>query len=96
MSCDAIKEHVHGLFLVKRQGASGAAGTLTWSLCMGYSRGSGGGSIARRRLSVTITLMYAGRTSHGKTVDWQGVEYDGVSRGERLGREWHAPVCVDG
>ena len=40
--------------------------------------------------------MYAGQTSHGGTVDWQGVECDGGSRWEMLGREWHAPVCMDG
>ena len=44
--------------------------------------------------SVTIALTYAGRTSHRRTVDQQGVECDGGSREERLGREWHA--CVRG
>ena len=78
---DAIEERMHGLFLVKRQGAGGAAGTLSWSSRMGCSRGSGGGSIARRRLSVTIALTYAGRTGT-RLCAWTGRypdEHDTVS-----------------
>ena len=80
---DAIEERVYGLFLVKRQGTSGAAGTLSWSSRMGCSRGGGGGRIACT-LAERVT---GGQSIGGRGVRWReqrGYVGKGVARAVRM------------